>query len=256
MRSYDPIMAKGGTGSQDARPWEGSQLCRGRNHATGQPCSNFEILGLEYCLHHVPPEMLDEAEEITGFRRCRTVMADGATCGFYAVKGTDPPACKNHGANIGSVTSREASRRVAEQRAIERMEEILSQDGERLLNPPRLEDPLAELLLLAAEVKAFKEIMRVVVSAMTLTSYRYSGTRTGEQIRAELLLYERGLERLATLLVQISKLKIDERMAQIEERQMAAIERALGMALQASGADLAGQARARTVLIRELAAKN
>jgi hypothetical protein len=72
----------------------------------------MEIEGLDYCLHHVPDELLEEAEAIVGFRRCRSRFG----CRQYAVAGTDPPVCKNHGANRGSVLYKRAMMRRAEQR--------------------------------------------------------------------------------------------------------------------------------------------
>jgi hypothetical protein len=68
------------------------------------------------------------------------------------------------------------------------------------------------------------------------------------------VLYERALERLATCLINIIKLGIEDRLATIEKKQVQAIEQALVLALEASGSDLDGQARARKVLIRELVA--
>jgi hypothetical protein len=239
-------MAKG-----QERPGEGEILCAGLTLA-GQPCHNPEIFGLEYCLHHIPDELLDEAEEITGFRRCRHGFGESGACTFYALEGTDPPRCKNHGANTGSNMRMGAASNVVEGRVMDRLEELLKTGGDRLMNPRRLEDPLAELLMLAAEMKALKDMCREVVAAMKIGQWRYAG-KTGEQARAELLLYERSLERLATILINIAKLRIEEKLATIEERQQQAIERALTLALQASDASLAGQQKARLVLVRELA---
>jgi hypothetical protein len=89
-------------------PGWGEALCAGTTRA-GTPCCNHEVATIGYCLHHVPDELLELAEAIMGFKRCRK-------CRFYAVAGTDPPRCKIHGANIGSVQWRWAKMRVLESR--------------------------------------------------------------------------------------------------------------------------------------------
>src|SRR5215813_12770035 len=68
------------------RPWQSTTVrCKGIT-AASQFCREFEIEGLEYCLHHVPGDLLEEAEEITGMRRCRK-----PGCTEYAVEGAEPP---------------------------------------------------------------------------------------------------------------------------------------------------------------------
>lgn len=87
-------------------PGWGEALCQGLTRA-GRPCFNREVADLGYCLHHCPDELLELAEAIMGFKRCRK-------CRMYAVAGTEPPRCKVHGANIGSVQWRWAKMRVRE----------------------------------------------------------------------------------------------------------------------------------------------
>lgn len=233
-------------------PWEGQTLC-GEPTAKGTPCTHREIEGLGACFWHLPDELLEEAEEITGMRRCRHGYGGPDACHFQATEGTEPPACKNHGANAGSVTSREAGRRVIEGRVADRMSVIMSEQGEKLLKPKPVGNHLQELLDVAAEIKAFREIMRDVVAQLDPSQYRY-GSKVGEQARAEVLLYERALDRNANVLLAIAKLNIASQLAKIEQNKVAAITRALNLALQASGAGLEGQQAAREVLQRELRA--
>lgn len=233
--------------------WMGDRLCQGQTRA-GRPCSQWEIDGMDYCLQHMPDEYLEEAEELTGFRRCRHDFGLPSACHFYAVADTEPPTCKIHGANIGSVTSIEAGRRGIESQVSNRAMELLTIENvtERLINPPGVGNPLEALLDLAAEIRAWRLIMRDRAASLKAEQWRYAGTRSGEQVRAELLLYERAQEREAQILVQIAKLRIEEKLQAIREQQVQMIERALNLAVQASGADLAGQAEARKVLRREL----
>jgi|SRR6516162_2521028 hypothetical protein len=225
-------------------PGEGILMC-------GWPdgCGNHEIDGLGFCLHHVPDENLEEAEEITGIRRCR----NSSGCRQYAVKGTSPPACKTHGANLGSGMSRGAARSVVEGRVMDRMVQIMSEHGDRLLAPAPVANPLTELLGLAGEMAEWKKIMQEIVAyLLSQERTRYAHDRVGEQLRAEVLLYERAIERLAKLYMGIIKLGIEARLAQITEEQIGRIERALDVVLAGMGLGLVEQETARQTLHREL----
>ena len=221
---------------------------------TGRQCTHREVLGLEYCLRHMPDDLLDEAEEITGQYRCRWHYGQPDACHQIAKAGTVPPQCKNHGANIGSHQSGLAAERVVEGRMADRLVIILAEHGEAFLHPDPIGNPLEELLDLAAEVKAFKEALRHVAAYLfSKDRMRSAHDKVGEQLRAEIILYERAQERLGHLLINIAKLGIETKLAQIEIRQREVIERALTIAIQRAGGDLTMQDTARTELIRELA---
>jgi hypothetical protein len=225
------------------RPGDGDLPC-------GNPlCGHPEVDGLGWCIRHVPPELLAEAEEATGITLCR----DPSGCRANAVGGSDPPRCKAHGANLGSMGSMRAAGNVVEGRVTDRMMAIMAENGERLMDPPPAPDPLSGLLALADEMNEWKQIMRGIVAyLLSQQRIRTSHGRVGEQLRAEVLIYERAVERLAQLWERIIKLGIEARMASIEDRQVAVVETALAAALTASGLDLEGQERARQVLRREL----
>jgi hypothetical protein len=104
------------------RPWEGVTLCLGTTR-TGHRCGCREIEGLDFCLHHVPGELLEEAEALVGFRRCRHKSG----CRQFAVAGSDPVRCKNHGCNRGSVGYKRAIMRRAEVRYALRYARFLAQ---------------------------------------------------------------------------------------------------------------------------------
>jgi hypothetical protein len=229
------------------RPWEGNQLCRGFNSQV-LPCGNREILGLEFCLSHVPGELLEEAEEITGLTRCRHPSGCQVICPAGCT------TCKNHGSQIGSFQRKLASQRIANDKAEVALVAIMGVNGNRLISALPVENPLEDLLAVAGEIREFKNILREIISRIDPTGYRYRSDKAGEQVRAELLLYERGLDRYATLLVQITRLNIEERLAAVREKMAQAIEHALTMSLEASGLDLEGQDKARKVLRRELKA--
>jgi hypothetical protein len=233
-------------------PGSGPLICQGFG-LDGQPCTHHEIDGLGYCFSHMPDDLLDEAEDITGARRCRKRFGEPDACHQFAVAGTDPPLCKNHGANGGSSISQKAAARVVDGRVTDRMAAIMSDHGEALMKPSPIGDPLSELLDVAAEIRTWKEVMRgVVADLLSRQAIRYTARAYGEQLRAEVLLYERALERLAAILVQVGKLGIERKLAQIEIDQAARVDRALTAALTATGVGLVEQQKARAVLAREL----
>lgn len=112
-----------------------------------------------------------------------------------------------------------------------------------------VDDPLGELAKLAGQVLAWRDVCADMVNE--LKSVRY-GTENGEQLRAEVALFERALDRCASVLVAIAKLNIDDRLARISEQQAEVVVRAVDAALAAAGLTGEKAAEARRVAAREL----
>jgi hypothetical protein len=228
--------------------WAGPHRC-GEQTKLGQPCREWEIDGLDACLRHVPDELLDEAEELTGERLCR----HNGRCSNKAVAGSDPARCVTHGMAGGGDGRKSATMNLVEMQAADRLAALMSEHGERLMRPDPIGNPLSELLELAAEIKAGKEMLREAVQVLwAMNKIRYAHSKAGEQLRVEILLYERALERFAKILIDISKLKIEERLAGIRQQTADMLERALDMALEESGVGLEGKQAAREALNRHL----
>lgn len=230
---------------------EGSIPCAGTSRG-GMPCGFNEIEGLEFCLHHVPDELLDEAEDITGYRRCRERFGQPDACRFFAVEGTDPPQCKNHGANNGSVLGKRAAANVIEGRVVDAATRLAAEHEPDLDNPRPIGNPLEELLDAAALASEWERQARRVMKVLQSSHWRYQTGRIGEQTRAELLLWERALDRRINALEKIARLNIAGQLAGIRAETMQMLDRAVTAALAASGASLEGQDEARKVLKREL----
>lgn len=81
----------------------------------------------------------------------------------------------------------------------------------------RVTNPLEELADLISEVLLYKDFSAAQVAELR-GQMRYEG-KAGEQLRAEVALYERSLDRAGKLLVEWSRLNIDDRLAKIEERK-------------------------------------
>lgn len=217
----------------ERKPWEGTSRCGS--------CGKFEIDGLGFCIHHVPAEDLAEAEGITGLRRC-------GRCTYLAVEGTNPPTCPEH----STQQTRRAAPGFIEADMADRMTQILAEHGDHLLNPPSIGSPLDALMQIADEMGALRDILRAKIATMPMDQWRYRSDRVGEQMRTELYLYERAIERLAKLLVSVAKLHIAEHRLELEKETVELLLTKLALALEDSGADLVGQQRAKDRLSREL----
>jgi hypothetical protein len=151
---------------------------------------------------------------------------NGAPCRKSAGWGTDHKGigpCRLHGGNFKSVAV--AAER---KRAETEMRTVLS--GLGVTRP--VSNPLQALRELAGEVLALKDALRGMVEH--LGSLRYDG-QAGEQVRGEMQLYERALDRAAKVLVDIGRLNIDERLVRISEEQGKLVFEALKAGLLAAG---------------------
>lgn len=117
------------------------------------------------------------------------------------------------------------------------------------LDVPPVADPLTELARLAGQAVAWKDAMAGRVNE--LTSIRYS-TEGGEQLRSELLLWERALDRCVMTLTAMARLNIEERLAGIRKQTADMLERAFDAGMEASGASFEGKAKGREAFKRHL----
>lgn len=84
-----------------------------------------------------------------------------------------------------------------------------------------VEDPVTELKKLAGRVLEFEKIVSELCDAAQ--TWRYE-SKSGEQLRAEIGLYERAMDRCAQILTMLAKLQLDERLVYIEEAKAALVE--------------------------------
>src|SRR5579859_1949768 len=134
-------------------PWEGTERCG----KTG--CLFSEIEGLGYCLHHVPAEDLEEAEQITGLHRCRKCeyLATDRWQQFGSV-----PLCPAHVQEYVSPPPElhRASSAFIESDMGKQLSQIMAEHGDRLLHPPARPGTLEALQDLEAEMSVFRQILR------------------------------------------------------------------------------------------------
>lgn len=148
--------------------------------------------------------------------------------------------CRKHGGSMAS----HAVHAATEQFTLDVRERI----GRLIVTP--VDDPLTELARLAGEVVAWKDAIAERVSF--LTDIRYDGEKSGEQIRGEVIVFERALDRCNAVLTSMAKLNIDERMARVTEKQAEFVANALATAMNHMGLDVHQQQEARALVAREL----
>lgn len=231
----------------DRMPPEHRQ-CKGHlseDHPTkaGERCVRHAVIGEEYCYFHgpdgVPPD----------HRRCvhpyskNHAKHPGERCRQIVMRGQT--LCLAHGGKAKQ-NLRAAERRLAEAKLEVKVSQVLAK-----LDVAPIDNPLTELSQLAGQVVAFKNALAERVN--TLSEIRYQGG-AGEQIRAEITLYERALDRVNTVLGTIARLNIDERLAAISERQAEVVIAAIDVALAHAGVTGETAAGARRAAARRLRA--
>lgn len=129
---------------------------------------------------------------------------------MWPIKGSN--RCRIHGGSAPQ-TRAKAARRLAEGRIRKAIDKVEVRE---------VVDPIGELMRLAGEVVTWKDVMASHV-AFLREDYRYDGDRAGEQLRAEVALYERAIDRTDKVLSNIAKLNLEERLVHVSELQAAKV---------------------------------
>lgn len=149
--------------------------------------------------------------------------------------------CRMHGGGTPQARNK-ASRRLVEaeaRRAFGRLGDVSTP----------IEDPLTALASLAGHVTAWMEFLAGRIG--DLERLAYSG-ETGEQIKGEIILFERALDRCNTVLATMGRLNIDERLARVSEKQVQLVGDAITAALADLGLNAEQQREARLGVVRHL----
>ena len=141
-----------------------------------------------------------------------------------------------------------AQRRLRTQQADADARAVLAHEG---IAP--ITSPLEELGRLTSEVVAFKDALAVRVNAIQgeLSQPNSLGT---EQLRAEVELYERALDRSGRFLDVLARNGFEEKRLRLQEAQALAVAGALRRALTAAGLTPEQQSTASATLAQELRA--
>lgn len=157
--------------------------------------------------------------------------------------GTDHPGegqCKLHG---GSTHGRTAAAHIRQ------AEREAAAELARLDVAP-VADPLTELAKLAGQVLAWRDSMADQVNH--LTTLGYENDKTGEQLRTDVALFERAMDRCISVLGTMARLKIDERLVNIEKARVDFVADALAATLTELELDPDARQRAIDGLVRRL----
>lgn len=151
--------------------------------------------------------------------------------------------CETHGGRAKQVLAAAAERRLDAE-----VRQTLAR-----LDVADVADPLTELGRLAGQILAWRDAIAARVNQ--LDAIRYSAVGAGsEQIRGEVQLYERALDRCVQVLGIMAKLNIDSRLARISERQADILIAALTATFAEVGITGQTAVDARKVLARHLRA--
>ncbi|MGE7437956.1 hypothetical protein [Kitasatospora sp. NPDC001175] len=167
-------------------------------------------------------------------------------CGLPAGWGSNHPGtgrCKLHGGK--TITQRVKEDRI---RVDREARAILAE-----LDVAPVDDPLTALMQLAGQVLAWQTATSALVNQLG-AEIRYEGVAGGEQLRAEVQLYERAMDRAEKVLSSIARLNIEERLAAIAERQAEKVLQAIDAALASAGVTGPAAHTARMTAARHLAA--
>ncbi|BFP50013.1 hypothetical protein KCMC57_63810 (plasmid) [Kitasatospora sp. CMC57] len=168
------------------------------------------------------------------------------TCGQIAGWGTAHPGtgrCKLHGGNTTNQRTAAATE-IAERE----IRSVLAQ-----LDVAPVDDPLTALTVLAGQVVSWQTAIATLVNNLE-DRVRYEGAAGAEQLRAEVALYERAMDRTGHVLGLIAKLNIEERLAAVTEAQADRVIAAIDAALAAAGITGPQAAQARQAAARHLTA--
>lgn len=171
-------------------------------------------------------------------------QGDG-TCAKQAGWGTDHVGegpCKLHGGTLPNV-ARAARLRLAEREA----RELFGQLAPEIV---AVDNPLAAYAQLAGEVIAWKDLLAELLGELRTVGYEHE--KAGEQVRAIVQVYERALDRCNAVLGSYARLRIDERLAEITEKQKLTVIRAIEAGLDEAGVSDEKRADARRRVARHL----
>ncbi|MFJ5984325.1 hypothetical protein [Lentzea sp. NPDC092896] len=129
-----------------------------------------------------------------------------------------------HGGSAPQVKAK-AAERVAQQQFDKAMSQALAS-----LDVAPVDNPLTVLAELAGQAVAFKNALAQRVNHLQ-DNIRYQDARGSEQLRSEVALWERALDRCERFCVSMARLNIDDRLVKVEEAQIELVLAALDAGL-------------------------
>lgn len=151
-----------------------------------------------------------EVEAVSARRCTHIIKKTGERCKRIPLRGADVCSTPGHGGALPRVKAA-AKFRVANAEAQEEALKRIRKNGTSAV------DAIRELERIGAEAVVFKDVARERFEELwALGEIRYQG-QTGEQLRAEIALYERALTSCSKMLSDIVKLGIAEKRAELDK---------------------------------------
>lgn len=169
----------------------------------------------------------------------------GATCERPAGAGTEHVGdgrCKLHGGCTPSHVQAAATAKADR--------DVRTYLGQHVVIKP-IDNPLAAYREFAGKAAAWLEASEAVMAKLTAENMRYYG-KTGEQLRAEVVVFERAMSSMNTVLATYARLNIDERLASVSVEVKKMILRAIEAALANAGVSGPKAIEAKQVAARHL----
>lgn len=157
--------------------------------------------------------------------RCGRKTRSGDPCKNGKVAGAD--VCRMHGGAAPQVKAAAARNLL--------MAEAAETVGKLRLRTGPVDNPLRALQLVAGELVDVKDWVRGYIETLTSEQLGSTDQKGVEQIDARMQVYMKMLDSTVNALAQLGKLKIDERLAAIDEQRKLMIIRALQAGLASAG---------------------
>lgn len=177
-------------------------------------------------------------------RRCTATNRSGERCGRAPIPGGT--VCRVHGGAAPAVKAA-AERRLALQQAESHVANNVRARGR--LN---LRGVYEELLTTATMAVQWRDALQERVDSLTALRYVSAEGAGSEQIRAEVTLLERSLDRVAKMLEAIARLDLDTRVSTLDAQTGDLVALALARALDTAEVDGAQRDRVEAALAGEL----
>lgn len=172
--------------------------------------------------------------------KCSAPRTDGNPCGGWAINGGT--VCAAHGGKAPQVRAK-----AQENLENARVERLLYEHGVDACG-----DPIEALQRLIGRALAIEAALGERVN--DLKKVRYKDKNGAEQMRSEVALLERAMDRAGKLLVDVARLNIEERLAKVTEKQAQMAMDALAAAMREMGMSAEQQREARGHVARHLRA--
>lgn len=181
--------------------------------------------------------------QCSAMKRSKDEEGNRERCGNAPVRGAK--VCRMHGGSAPQVKAK-AAERAAEQEFDKAMTRTLA-----TLKVTPVDNPLVVLAELAGQAVAFKDALAERVNNLK-DNIRYTDARGSEQLRSEVALWERALDRCERFCTSMAKLRIDDRLARVEEAQVELLLAALDAGLIAVDVEPGRRSEAKAAAARHL----